>query len=167
MLPYCFNKPLKNPFPALKTHFFVENPPYKIDTLVYIGSSKDLLKFMYRNYGKDFLSPTIDSNIDFSTSDGITVPCRRKDGSQFILIWLNSFNFSLSDITVLAHEILHATVYVLRISGVHSIILENNGGESDDEHLAYSLGEMFERVMFNLSKKYQKISSSLINSSKK
>ena len=126
----------------------MENTPYKIDTLLYIGTEASMRRYMKKNFNQDFE----DLDVDFASVDGLTVECSREDGSIFILIWLPSFAWTAQKLGVLAHEIIHASVMVLRSSGVHSLILEEQT-DSDDEALAHTADHMMEYLIDKLIKK--------------
>lgn len=121
--------------PSADGAFPIENAPFKIDTLLFVGSVKSLRRRL-KSDGVD--TEGMDS-VDFSAMDGVTIPLRRPDGSRFVLVYLPKFDWSPSHFAVLSHEAVHAAVFVLRMSGVRNSILD--GGEteedSDDECLAH------------------------------
>lgn len=133
-----------------RARFSVENPPYRIETLVIVSPAAECRRYMRRRCGRGF------PQVDFGNAAGLTVPCVERNGSQTILLWMDSFDFSVEDMGTLAHECLHAAVYVLRNSGVRSVILEDNGGDSDDEALAYMVGEMHEKILRELSRRWRR-----------
>ena len=143
--------PSNTPQKSVDCHFTVENDPYRIDTVVYIGDAPSLLKWMKKEFGEKVLDGV---DADFEGADGMTIPCKRVDGSQFVLLWLRRFNFMKDDFANLVHETTHTSVYVLRLSGVHSAILDSGVSDSDDECLAYVMGQMLERIMAELGRKY-------------
>lgn len=127
------------------------NPPYHINTLVFIGSPKKLIKYILKNYGSDIST----LGIDFNSVDGLTIPCTASNGSKIVIIYLPSFNFTLQDFSTLVHEIEHASVYILKFSGCHPVMFENDANEdSDDESIAYLEGNLFNKIIKKLSKKF-------------
>lgn len=135
--------------PSFKGAVWVENVPYKIDTLLYVGSAKAMKAYIKRNFRQK-----IDENaVSLSSVDGLTVECERGDGSHFIMIWMPRFLFNAQSFGVLVHEIIHATVMVLKISGVHSVILEGNSPESDDEALTHTADHMTEALLGKMMRK--------------
>lgn len=142
-----------------KTHriegaIWTENHPYKIDTLLYIGSEKSVKKYLKKNFSISF----DDSGIDFGSVDGLTVDCSRGDGSSFVLIWMPVFQWTASNIAVLTHEAIHCMVMILNMSGVHSKILDaEDQSETDDEALAHSVDYLMEQLIKKLIRKTELI----------
>lgn len=126
----------------------VENVPYKIDTLLYVGSERSLKRYMKASFKQSLY----DVDVDFSSVDGLTLECNREDGSLFILVWMPVFDWTAQKMAVLVHEVIHASVMVLRESGVHSTILED-GDDSDDEALAHTADHMTEALLDKLIKR--------------
>ena len=137
------------PTPSFKGAVWVENIPYKIDTLLYVGTAKAMKSYIKRNFHQKI----DESAVSLSSVDGLTVECERGDGSRFIMIWMPRFHWNAQNIGVLVHEIIHATVMVLKMSGVHSVILEGDSEDSDDEALTHTADHMTEALLEKMMRK--------------
>lgn len=144
LLPFMCGRADSPIVPEANGAYLVENHPFKIDTLLYIGDERNM-----RNYLKRGMRSDLDGvEVDFSTVDGVTIPCRRPDGSQFILVYMPRFNWTASHLAVLAHEIVHSSVFILKMSGVHNSILEGDeSSDSDDECLAHLVDSQMESLL--------------------
>jgi len=149
-------------FPCVNGGFVIENPPYKIDTILYIGTPKELYMYL-----KSKLKVSLDlDTIDFSSASGITLPMTRKDGSSFVLIWLARMDFTPVTLSPLVHEVIHATIYILKMTGMKAKIFDTDEGEdADDEGIANAADSMFENIIDKLMRKY--LAKSRTNDGKK
>ena len=150
LLPFMCS-PTDSPLvPEVCGAYLVENHPFKMDTLLYIGSERDMRRYLMRG-----MRSSLDGvEVDFSSIDGVTIPCRRQDGSQFVLVYMPRFNWSSAHFAVLAHEIVHSSVFILKMSGVHNSILEGDeASDSDDECLAHLVDSQMESLVSKLVRK--------------
>ena len=150
LLPFM-RSPSDNPIiPDAKGAYLVENHPFKIDTLLFIGGEGELRNCLKRRFGAGLEGV----EVDFGAIDGVAIPCKRPDGSQFVLIYLPRFQWTASHIAVLAHEVVHSSVFILKMSGVHNSILEGcDEDDSDDECLAHLVDSQMEELLSKLASK--------------
>jgi len=143
LLPVLCDKNDNPLIPDAKGVYLIENNPFKMDTILYIGDVRSMKSYFKKKFDVSFS----DIDVDFRAIDGVTIPLSRDDGSQFILIYLPVFDWTASKFAVLAHEVVHSSVYILKLSGVHNSILEgDNSKESDDECLAHLVDSQMESL---------------------
>lgn len=133
---------------SLSGWFDVENKPLRINTVYFIGSHRKLRTQLKRKEGIDIgkLDDKFDDN--FNGVSGLTFPLDRPDGSSLVVIWMPKFDWSILDIETLSHECLHASVMVMRMSGVRSkIFTAKNDMEVDDEGLCYRQATMLTNLL--------------------
>lgn len=150
MLPMVCDSSENPLIPSVDGVYSVVNHPFKIDTVLYIGDAKEMAKCLKRKFGT-----SLDGvDVDFRTIDGVTIPCSRRDGSQFILVYIPKFDWSAAKFAVLTHEIVHSSVFILKMSGVHNSILEgSDANDSDDECLAHLVDSQTESLVSKLVRK--------------
>jgi hypothetical protein len=147
MLPVLCDSDENPMFPDARGVYLIENHPFKMDTVLYIGDVAEMKAYFKKRYNITF----DDVDVDFGAIDGVTIPCSRKDGSQFIMIFIPEFDWTATKYAVLAHEIVHSSVFILKMSGVHNAILEgDNDYDSDDECLAHLVDSQMEMLTSKL-----------------
>lgn len=86
------------------------------------------------------------------------MPLMDEDGHSFVVIWMPSFSWTLDDFETLSHECIHASVMVMRMSGVKAKMFDAKTDEEvDDEPLAYRSSFMFSTCLTELIRKLNKI----------
>ena len=149
------NKPFDH---SLSGWFEVENKPLRINTVYFIGSPRKLKTQLKSREGIDLEKVYKNFNKNFNGASGLTFPLDRPDGSSLVVIWMPKFNWSILDFETLSHECLHASVMVMRMSGVRSKILTaNNDMEVDDEGLCYRQATMLTNLIKKMVGKQNKM----------
>ena len=138
--------------------FEVENNPFRINTILFIGSKKRFRNHLKSKIGIDiFENAKYDFEDVFSGVSGLTFPCNDADGVGYVAIWMPRFGWSVTDIETLSHECLHAAVMVMRMSGIKAKIFSPKNDEGvDDEGLAYAQSQMLAALLKELARKQQK-----------
>lgn len=164
LIPCMENKDKK--FPSIENCYFeIENKPFRIYTVFFIGTESKLKSHLKR---KENIELTGLEREEPNTFSGITIPCTTEDGHSFVIIWLPKFEWKLDDFETLSHECLHATIMVMRMSGVKSKIFSAEDNENcDDEGVCYSQSSMFRGILSELIKRQTKLISKKINKTKK
>lgn len=161
----CFKENSNKKLPKISGLFEIENKPMRINTILFIGSF-DKLKKSIKN--RENVNLTSLENENPKKFGGITIPCEAEEGHSFVLIWMPEFDWSLEDFETLSHECLHATIMVLRMSGVKpKIFSAEDDSEVDDEIVAYTSSSMFKTLVSELTKKESKLFKKAINNNKK
>ena len=143
---------------SLSGWFEVENKPLRINTVYFIGSPRKLKTKLKRKEGIDLgkVGKKFDEN--FKGVSGLTFPLDRPDGSSLVVIWMPEFNWSILDFETLSHECLHASVMVMRMSGVRSkIFTASNEIDVDDEGLCYRQATMLTNLIKKMVGKQNKM----------
>lgn len=138
--------------------FEVENTPLRINTVYFIGSPRKLKTQLKKKEGIDL--EKVDENFDenFEGESGLTFPLNRPDGSSLVVIWMPKFDWSILDFETLRHECLHASVMVMRMSGVRSkIFTANKEIDVDDEGLCYQHSTMLTNLIKKMIGKQNKM----------
>lgn len=118
-----------------------------MDTVLFIGDASALGDWLGRTEGSRRIAEEVKG------ADGVTMPLERNDGSQFVLVYMPSFDWTAARFAVLAHELVHSAMYVLSLSGVRSMMLEcGEGREPDDECLAHLVEAQFEGLVAEMAK---------------
>lgn len=136
---------------SLTGAFRVDNKPMRIDTLLYIGEQLKL-----KSYLKTHEHVLMDASLDeeFTKVSGLTFACERSNGSSFVVIWMPRFEWTSLDFETLVHECVHATIMVMKMSGVRAkIFTAENDLEVDDEGLSYGMSTMFTSLLKKMIKK--------------
>lgn len=128
--------------------FEVENKPLRIDTVLFVGSRRRLRTQMLKREGIDIDKLSEGFAESFKGVSGLTFSLDRKDGSSFVVIWMPRFDWSIIDVETLCHECLHASVMVMRMSGVKSrIFTAVKDDDVDDEGLCYRQATMLTNLV--------------------
>ena len=142
---------------SLSGWFEVENNPLRINTVFFIGTPNKLRTQVKRKEGIDLENPSGDKKNfeeNFRGVDGLTFLLDRPDGSSLVVIWMPKFEWSVLDIETLCHECLHASVMVMRSSGVRSkIFMADEDDEVDDEGLSYRISTMMSSLIKKMIRK--------------
>lgn len=129
----------------MKNIFRYTNDTYGFTTWLFIGpydAMNKWLKEKFKYQGNDPQNKKHDAEA-FKLSDGDGVICGH-------FIWMPVFNFTCRDYAILVHETLHVAVQALDDRGVISV----QGSES--EALNYLQEIIFERLLLQLHKEFQK-----------
>lgn len=142
---------------SLSGWFEVENSPLRINTVFFIGTPNKLRTQLKKKEGIELEKPD-DGKKNFEENfkgvDGLTFMLDRPDGSSLVVIWMPKFEWSVLDIETLCHECLHASVMVMRSSGVRSkIFMADDDDEVDDEGLCYRISTMMSSLIKKMIKK--------------
>lgn len=138
--------------------FEVENSPLRINTVYFIGNPKQLKNQLKRREGIDIEGAIGKFDENFKGLSGLTFPINRPDESSLVVIWMPKFDWSILDIETLSHECLHASVMVMRMSGVRSrIFTATREIDVDDEGLCYRQATMFSKLIKKMVWKQNKM----------
>lgn len=138
--------------------FEVENKPLRINTIYFIGNPRKLKTQLKRKEGIDLGKADKKFDENFKGVSGLTFPLDRPDGSSLVMIWMPKFDWSILDFETLSHECLHASVMVMRMSGVRSkIFTANKEIDVDDEGLCYRQATMLTNLIKKMVGKQNKM----------
>lgn len=138
--------------------FEVENKPLRLNTVCFIGSPRKLKNQLKRKEGIELVGSEKKYYENFKGMSGLTFQLCRPDGSQFVMIWMPKFDWSIIDIETLSHECLHASVMIMRMSGVRSkIFTANKEIDVDDEGLCYRHATMMTSIIKKMVEKQNKM----------
>lgn len=134
-------------FPSVKGWYEIENNPLRMNTVCFVGSYRSLKAQLLKREQID-IDSFPNAKETFRGASGLTFTCENQDGAHFIMIWMPKFSWTILDFETLAHECLHASVMVMRMSGVKSkLFTAKNENEVDDEGLAYRQSTMFSELL--------------------
>ena len=143
---------------SLSGWFEVENKPLRINTVYFIGSPRKLKTQLKRKEGIDLGKADKKFDENFKGVSGLTFPLDRPDGSSLVMIWMPKFDWSILDFETLSHECLHASVMVMRMSGVRSkIFTANKEIDVDDEGMCYRQATMLTNLIKKMVGKQNKM----------
>jgi hypothetical protein len=136
---------------SLSGWFEIENTPLRINTVFFIGDSSKL-RTQLKKRESIVIEPSENEEENlFKGVSGMTFPAERADGTSLVVIWMPKFEWSIIDIETLSHECLHASVMVMRMSGVKSkIFTAEKDSEVDDEGLCYRQATMMTSLLKKL-----------------
>lgn len=142
---------------SLTAQICIENKPLKVQTILSIGKISKLKSYLKSRLGTDVVKD-IELSGMFEGVSGLTFPCFDEDGAGYVVIWMPKFDWSISDIETLDHETVHATVMVMRMSGMRARIFSaKKDNDVDDEGLAYSKSSMLSMLLKELAKRQHAI----------